>query len=111
MLARKYKLKKDNDFKKIFEKGRQCQSNFIRLKYLKNELIFSRLAVIIGAKTIKKAAERNQIKRRVEEIIRLNWQKIKPGFDIILIIQPGIKGKTYSEIEAELATLFKKAKL
>jgi ribonuclease P protein component len=111
MLPRRYKLKKDNDFKKVFKEGKYCQGEFVRIKYFKNELDFNRLAVIIGSKSFKKATERNQIKRRIEEIIRLNWQAIKPGFDIILIIQPMAKGKTYQEIEAELSALLKKIKI
>jgi len=111
MLARRYKLKRDNDFKMVFEKGKYCQGEFIRVKYFKNELDFSRLAAVIGSKSFKKATERNQIKRRIEEIIRLNWQTIKPGFDIILIIQPTAKGKTYQETEAEITALLKKIKI
>lgn len=111
MLARRYKLKKDKDFKRVFEKGRYCQGNFIRLKHLENGFDFNRIAVVVGAKIIKKAVERNLIKRRTEEIIRFNWRNLKPGFDIILLIQPTIKGKIYQEIEMELVALFKKIKL
>lgn len=111
MLSRRYKLKRDKDFKKVFEKGKYCQNNFIRLKYLKNELDFNRIAVVVGAKIVKKAVERNLIKRRTEEIIRLNWQNLKRGFDVILLIQPEIKGKIYQEIETELTALFKMIKL
>lgn len=111
MLARQYKLKKDNDFKRVFGKGKYCQGDFIRLKYSENNLDSSRLAIIVSAKVVKKAVERNAIKRRMEEILRLNWQNIKQGFDIILLIQSEIKGKDYSEIEAEIISLFKRIKL
>jgi len=111
MLPRKYKLKKDNDFKKVFKQGKNYQQEFIKIRVLKNNSAYSRFGLIIGLKISKKAVERNRIKRRLEEIVRLKLKQIKPGFDIVVLVNPEIIERNYQEIEKTLISLLKKAKL
>lgn len=111
MLSREYKLKKDNDFRKVFEKGEYYQEGFINLKLLANSLGISRFAFVTGLKVSKKAVERNRLKRQLEEAVRLNLEKIKPGFDIVVRVRPEIKEQERQQIEDNLLSLFKKAKL
>ena len=111
MLSREYKLKKDNDFKKVFKQGRYYQEDFIRVRVLKNDLEVNRFGFIIGLKISKKSTQRNKIKRKLEEIIRLNLKQIKFGFDMVILVSPEIIEKNYQEIEKTLINLFKKTKL
>lgn len=111
MLPRKYKLKKNNDFKEVFENGKYYQQEFIKLKILKNDLEINRFGLIIGLKISKKAVQRNKIKRQIEEIIRLKLNQIKSGFNIVILVNPEIIEKDYQEIEKTLINLFKKAKI
>lgn len=111
MLSRKYKLKKDNDFKKVFKDGRYQQKDFIKIKFLKNNLKINRFSFIVGLKISKKAVQRNKIKRRLEEVIRLNFEQIITGFDIIIFTDKEIIEKEYIEIEENLIYLLKKSKL
>jgi len=111
MLSRKYKLKKDNDFKKVFKDGRYQQKDFIKIKFLKNNLEINRFSFIVGLKISKKAVQRNKIKRRLEEVIRLNFKQIITGFDIIIFTDKEIIEKEYIEIEENLIYLLKKSKL
>ena len=111
MLPRKYKLKKDNDFKKVFKQGKNYQGDFIKIKVLKNDLEFSRFGLIVGLKISKKAIERNRIRRRLEEIVRLKLKQIKPGFDIVVLVNQEITEKNYQAIEKTSINLFRKANL
>jgi len=111
MLPKKYKLKRNNDFKKIFEQGRHYQQDFIRLKILKNNLEISRFCLMVGLKVSKKATQRNKIRRQLEEAVRLNLNKINSGFDAVILVNPEIIEKNYQEIEKTLIDLFKKTKL
>ena len=108
MLSRKYKLKKDNDFKKVFKQGENYQQEFIKIKVLKNGLAYSRFGFIIGRKISKKAVERNKIERRLGEIVRLRLKEIEPGFDIVVLVNQEITEKNYQTIEKILISLFKK---
>ncbi|MBD3245192.1 MAG: ribonuclease P protein component [Candidatus Moranbacteria bacterium] len=62
-------LKKQNrldrkEIQAVFRFGNFKHWNKLKLIYKKNNLNFSRLAVIIGKKTTKKATQRNLLKRR-----------------------------------------------
>jgi len=111
MLPREYKLKRDNDFKKIFKQGRYSRSGFIGIKFLKNDLKFNRFAFVIGLKISKKAVLRNKIRRQLEEIVRLSFDQMEIGFDVVILVEKEIINKNYQEIKKEIINLFKKIKL
>ncbi len=111
MLPRKYKLKKDNDFKTVFKRGKNYQQEFIKIKVLENNSAYSRFGFAIGLKISKKSVERNKIKRRLEEIVRLELKQIKPGFDIVVLVKQEITENNYQAIEKTLIGLFRKANL
>ncbi len=111
MLPGKYKLKKESHFKKVFQKGESYQEKFMRLKVLKNDLEISRFAFIVSLKISKKAAQRNKVRRQLEEIVRLRLNRIKPGLDLIISVNPEITKENYRAIEKNLLSLFRKAKI
>lgn len=111
MLPRKYKLKKDNDFKKVFKGGQYFQKDFIKIRLLKNNLKISRFAFIVGLKISKKAPQRNKIRRQLEELIHLKLNQIKQGFDMVIMVNPEIIEKNYQEIEKTLFFLLNKANI
>lgn len=109
MLSKGYKLKKESDFKRVFSEGEYYRFGLVSLKILKNNLQKNRFACAVGLKVSKKATQRNKIKRKIEEIIRINLGGIKQGFDIVVMVNPEIIEKNYDEIKEELISLFKKA--
>ncbi|MEA2113061.1 MAG: ribonuclease P protein component [Patescibacteria group bacterium] len=111
MLPKEYKLKRENDFKAVFNKGRYYQVGFIKLKIFKNNFKKNRFGCSIGLKVSKKATQRNKIKRRIEEVIRLNTDRLTQGFDIVIMVDSQITEKNYGQIKEELVNLFKKAGL
>lgn len=111
MLPKRYKLRKNNEIKKVFEKGKYSQKGAIGIKFLRNNLSVTRFAFMVGLKISKKATQRNKIRRRLNEIIRLNLSQIKKGYDVMVMTKPEISGKEYQETEKELMGLFKKNNL
>jgi len=61
-----------------------------------------RFGIIISNKVSKSAVERNRLKRQVSEIFRLNLDKIKPGFDIVLTMSKNALKKPYQVLEREI---------
>lgn len=111
MLPVKCRLTKSRDFKRINAGGKSVFSAYFRLRYLANDLPTSRFAVVVSTKVSKKATLRNRLKRQTREILRLNREKIKNGFDLIISIQNRAPGKDYEELKNDLAALFSKANL
>ncbi len=111
MLAKQYRLKKNKDFELTFKKGEALNGRFLFLKLRINNLEISRFGFVIGKKVSNKAVIRNKLKRQLREIIRNNLSNIKSGFDIIIIVKPGIVDRDCREVEEEAMELLGRAGL
>lgn len=111
MLSRKYRLQKEKDFELVFKKGKPFCSEFLFLKLIKNDLKISRFGFVVGKKIAKKSTDRNKIKRRLRDIVRKKLEKIKPGFDVVIIGRPEVIERDYGEIDKVVEKLFKTGKL
>jgi len=116
MLKKIYRLRKKNDFDRVSKKGQTIYAPVFLIKFMKNNLSMSRFGLIVSNKVSKKATQRNLIKRRFSEFIRLNIKSIKSGYDFIIILSPKIintKGKIldYQKIGELLRLALAKAKL
>ena len=111
MLATKYRLVKDKNFKKVLTKGRSFFSPNLRMRYVANGLDFCRISVVASTKVSKKAVIRNRLKRQVREAIRLNFKKIKPGNDIVVYLKTQAIGQSYEQLEKEILANLSKSKL
>ncbi len=104
MLPKKHCLSRNKDFRKIWKSGRSFYTELFGFKLLKNNLDVSRFGVIVGTKVSKKSTLRNQIKRRVNEILRLNLHKIVPGYDLIILALPAAAEKKYQDLKNDILT-------
>ena len=111
MLPRENRLKKEEDFKKVFKKGRGFTNDLLVLKVIKNNLDISRFAFVISKKISKKATVRNRIKRRLDNIIRADLPKIKKGWDGIIIALPDIENKKFEILKKDAESLLKRTGL
>ena len=110
MLEQKNRIKKKKEIEETFKKGQSFKQDFLILKTLKNDLGFSRFCFIVPKKVSKKAVDRNKIKRRMRQAVRL-IADFKNSRDNLIIALSDTKGKTFQEIEQVLRKLFKKAKI
>ena len=108
MLKKQQRVTNGRDFQNIYRRGRHLSSAFFGLNYLKNNFGFSRLGVVVSKKTARKATDRNLLKRRVREILRLNYAKISLGFDIIITLKGSTSGVDFKKLEEELLTILNK---
>jgi ribonuclease P protein component len=111
MLSGKNRLKRSVEFDKVYKKGRIFGTKYITFRFLENNLALTRVGFVIGTKIDKRSTVRNLLKRRMREVIRLNLDKIKPGFDIVLLAKPGAAKMEYGEIERDIFFALKKAGL
>lgn len=102
VLLKKNRIQGGLEVQKILKKGRSLNSESFQMRFLPNEVGFTRYAVIVSLRVSRKAAKRNKIKRRLSEIVRLNLSKTKPGYDIVLITKPSALDKNYRGLSDEL---------
>lgn len=123
MFNQQHRLKKKRDIEIVFENGRFVASSLSTMKlwhvdpekfpkrsYSKNEL---KIAVVVSKKVSKSAVKRNRLKRQMREVIRLLLKKeaLRQGNYIVLMAKPEMLGKAYAEIEKDIVSLLKKARL
>lgn len=111
MLATRNRLKKKKDFEKVFKEGKGFKEDFLYFKIKKNNLKSSRFGFVVSKKFSKKAVDRNKVKRRLRELIRIKMPKIKKGTDGVIIVMPGLKTTDLHELEGIINRLFQKAKM
>lgn len=111
MLAKRFRLKNEKNIKKVLSEGRFFKNDYLKLKIKENNLKHSRFATPVGLKVSKKAVTRNKIKRRLQEALRLKWEKIKKGYDALLMVEKPISEKEYQEIDQDLSELLSQAGL
>ena len=104
-------LKRQNDFKHVFNKGEVFGNRTFVMYFLKNTLRENRIGIIVSKKISKKAVIRNKIRRQIKEVYRLNEKEFLEGYDIILIAKESIKKTDYQNIDKSLMHLFYKKRL
>jgi len=111
MLSQENRLRKTNDFKRVFKNGKgvQVESVFVKVRPNKEEVI--RIGIIVSKKVAKKAVDRNRIRRILSEGIRTHIGRVKQGQDIVIVVLKGFHLQGAKDAEKTIHILFKKLAL
>ncbi|MXQ53080.1 ribonuclease P protein component [Shimazuella sp. KC615] len=108
-VQRAFRLKRRNDFRRVFRAGTSVANRqFVLYSFKRMDEGVSRVGISISRK-IGKAVVRNRIKRLVKEIVRHWMDQIHPHMDIILIVRNPVVGLDYKETESCLRHVMKRA--
>lgn len=114
MLSREKRITERKEFDRFFgfsfkkNFGKSWSGAYFIIKAMKNEKKTSRFGFIVNNKIDNRSTVRNKIKRRLREIARLNFAKIKDNIDFLVIVKPAAKDKTKIELEHEFLNLMNK---
>ncbi len=111
MLPRINRITKDKEYELVFKTGRSRYSELLGVKAVKTGISHSRFGIIVSNKISKQAITRNRLKRQFREILKQESGRIKPGYDIVIIAQAGIIGKSGAEIKAAIMRQFEQLRL
>jgi ribonuclease P protein component len=87
-LSKAERLKKSEDFRRVFGSPLKQGCQGAKLAALSNSLDKLRFGVSLSKK-FGNAVERNRAKRQVREIFRLHKHRLQPGFDLVFLVYPG----------------------
>ncbi|HEV2412522.1 MAG TPA: ribonuclease P protein component [Candidatus Saccharimonadales bacterium] len=113
MLEASYRFHGRRSLGFLFNRGKTVRYDGLSLKFVYNSRsINSRCAVVVGRKVTKKAPVRNRIRRRIFEIIRLEWDHIKRPYDIaFFVFDERVADIPYDELHDQVVSLLKSANL
>jgi ribonuclease P protein component len=83
-LPREERIRKRNDFERVFREGSRISAGPVYARYVPNGLAFTRMAVAVPT-GFGKAARRNRARRLLKEAYRLNKHEMPGGLDIIFL--------------------------
>jgi len=99
MLPFENRLKKEKDFRDVFQMGNHFNLNsvgFIKLR--ENNQEKTRFGFVVSKKVSRKAVKRNRIKRILREQVRKRINMINGNWDIIIIAKLGISDLNSLEV-------------
>ena len=106
------RLRKNTEFNRVYKFGKNYWNRNLVIYVCKreNESDPTRIGYTI-TKKIGNAVMRNKIRRRMKEIIRLNFHKIESGYDIIIIPKRNIVDLSYQDLESSMIHIMSLARI
>jgi len=97
-------LKKNKDFRNVYEKGRSCANKYLVMYVLENGNRRNRLGISVSKK-VGNSIVRHRLTRLIREGYRLQEDRFRCGLDIVVIARTGAKDKSYRDIESAMLHL------
>jgi len=108
-MKRAYRLRRPEQFQRARRDGRNWDTALLTLRTVANHRRNSRCGFIVG-KRIGTAVTRNRAKRRAREAVRLIYQHIGPGWDLVFIIRsPAVATVAFEQIQIIVEQLLRRA--
>lgn len=108
------RLRKNQEFRNVYRRGRSCASDILVLYKLKNPKNvlngepFNRIGISVSKK-VGNSVVRSRVKRLVHEAARLSKEETVKGYDLVFVARNPIVGRTYHQVLSSVRYLYKKA--
>ena len=111
-MRRKNRLRANSDFQRVRRKGRTSVHPLLVISVFPNGLDHSRFGFAVGRR-IGKAVQRNCVKRRMREAVRVRVQqgKIAAGWDIVFIARRPVRDAPFHQVDEAIGLLLCRAGL
>ena len=99
-------LKKNQDFQRVYRGGDSKANRYLVLYRLENGLQKNRMGISVSKK-VGNSVVRHHMCRLIRESYRLNESSFIPGYDLVAVVRPQAKGRSFHEIQSALLHLMK----
>lgn len=104
---RELRLLTPSHFENVFSNAIPAVSPKLTLLGKHTELSHPRLGITVSKKNVRKAHDRNRVKRLIRESFRIQQHRL-PNIDIVVVVKPGLDKQSNQEIFKLLDKLWKK---
>lgn len=109
-MNRRYRLSDKDRFRQVRQTGASFVHPLLVLCVLPNEQEVSRCGFTVSRR-IGKAVVRNRVRRRTREAVRLLWDLVAPGWDMVWVARAGIAEVEFDELQDICARLLRRARI
>ena len=108
-MKRAYRLRRPDQFQRVRRDGRSWSTPLLTLNAAASRRRVSRCGFVVG-KRIGKAVDRNRARRRLREAVRLLYDRIAPGWDLVFVIRsPDLVTTEFTQLHALVEQLMRRA--
>lgn len=113
MLQSRFRFHGHGSLKFLFHRGQTMRSRSLAVRYAPNpRRVHSRCCIVISRKVLKGSPGRNRVRRRIYEFMRINWQQLRPGYDILVsVYDPTFADMPYDDFMKQLTEALARAGL
>jgi ribonuclease P protein component len=110
-MKRAYRLRKPDQFHRVRRNGRSWSTPLLILNAAVSKRRGSRCGFVVG-KRVGIAVQRNRARRRVREAVRLAYEHIAPGWDLVFVVRsPEAATVDFPHLQAAVEQLLRRAAL
>ncbi|UJS25195.1 ribonuclease P protein component [Thiothrix winogradskyi] len=102
---REVRLTRGVEFQRVFQHGKRLHANGLNARAAANNVGFPRLGMAIAKKALRRAHERNRIKRLVRESFR-HHQTSLPAVDLVIMCRAEVLTMSNTDIFQQLEGLW-----
>ncbi len=105
---RRYRLADKERFRQVRQTGASYAHPLMVLCLLPNGEAVSRCGFTVSRRA-GKAVVRNRARRRLSEVVRLLWDRVAPGWDMVWVVRPAIVQAEFAELPTACGRLLRRA--
>lgn len=102
MLPAPHRLRAEREIQLVMSKGKYASTPLLLVRVLARDQGKTRATVVAGLKVHKRATERNLVKRRIRESLRVLLPEMKAGLDLVVVARSGAVGKSFQDLGNDL---------
>ena len=101
------RMRRPGEFKRVYSTGRRFGNEFFTANTQRNDLTWARLGMSIAARNLRRAVDRNRVRRLIRESFRMHQQEL-PALDIIIGARASTIKADRADLRASLDKLWQK---
>ena len=99
MLKYSETLKKNHEFRRLYNRGKSAGTRYLVVYSRRNRLGRNRIGITVSGK-LGGAVVRNRVRRRLREIYRLNEDRLRIGWDIVIVARVNAVGSKFRALNS-----------
>ncbi len=103
-------IKRNSEFIEVYRRGKTVAGKYTVLYFCPNKEIIIK-AGVSASKKVGNSVLRHRLKRIYKEIFRLNYQQIKTGFNLVIVVRKAAVMADYDDLNKDILFMLKKARL
>jgi len=101
------RMRRPAEFKRVYAGGRRLGSEHFTVNLQGNGATSARLGMSIAARILRRAVDRNRVRRLIRESFRVHQQRLPP-LDIVIGVRAGVQSVDNARLRAGLEKLWQK---